>query len=231
MININREVIADDVARILGNKTCKLDGVIISTLQLSDLVKKLIMSMGISNDAFRVYVGADNRKNYDGKNKGRDMRLYVCAEIRKDELRGKKKSHNTGNNIMDFIMSSNENVGGKNKIDPAYIKEMKYKLYTETLMYDIRDNKFRLIFDPEVLISYIFNIDYASKEFIVKACPVIKKNENDKQKSYKKYLSKQGLRDCSIIIIYPENNRGYSENAIMAYDKTVENNNNNEDDE
>ena len=74
-------------------------------------------------------------------------------------------------------------------------------------------------------------LDYASKEFIVKACPVIKKNENDKQKSYKKYLSKQGLRDCSIIIIYPENNRGYSENAIMAYDKTVENNNNNEDDE
>lgn len=227
MINVKREVIKDDIANILGSKTCKLDGFILSTLQLSDLVKKLIMSMGIPSDSFRVFVGADNRKNFDGKNKNREMRLYVCAEIRKDALRPKKKSNNTGNPMMDFIMSSGETTGNKNKIDPAIVKEMKYKFYTENLTYDIRDNKFRLIFDPEVLISYIFNIDYTAKEFIVKACPVFRKDV-EKQKSYKKQISKQGLRDCSIIIIFPENNKGYSEEALKAYDRTLKNNNDDE---
>lgn len=211
MAKSNRDAIIDDVNAILENEDVALNGFILTSKQLSTMTAKLLASIGINENAIGpVLVGVQPKA---------EDKLRVLVNIRKDALRRSRNEPKT-RSITDFILSSNRDTDS-NKIDPQILKDMKYKFYRNNLICEPREKYFRMIFDPSVLIAYMFNIEWENKKYVLKIIdPKKEKKENNKDKDNKrkKFLAKNGLRDCGILVLYPKNNNGYNEERIKEYE-------------
>lgn len=206
--------------------TKDLGGFMLNQSDLSTAIMKILLSVGINEDDIRsIKVGCDS-----------DRKLKLFAEVRKKALKGKKndREDNDWTSFDDYsdddgkVFSKEFFNTLKNKV---YYKHLEYKTFTRTVNKKGKKEKFvQIEFDPEILIAFVYNLNYEDPYLKISCTPVKwlndkelgrKYDSNKKQNSYKamrrEYLAEK-LSICTVIVTFAIDKR----RKINLYESMVD---------
>ena len=206
-------------------------GFMLSQEDISTAAMKILLSVGIKNDAIRcIKVGCDESK-----------KLKILAEISKDSLVKK----NTDSKW--YMLDDTEDEDDNTIFSKEFFNTLKNKVYYKHLNYKTVNRRTNIVnkngkkikiqkkyiqieFDPEIFIAFVYNLDFTDVYYKISCRPIEWMNDNqiskkfDKRSDSRRYLAEKTeylenrLRRCTVVVTFSIDK---SREKIM-YDKIID---------
>ena len=180
---------------IADKRQADLAGLVLSPQEISESIIIMLMKCGVPRDAIHsVRIGRDKEG------------LEITARVEEEAVKSTVKIE--GNRPQSWIGISER--ATKLKIRPEIYNGLRNKAFVKNLHFQKEkikgDDYVNLNFDADVLLAFIYNINYADE--YLKVSP-IEFNSSKKQKK------KLGYTPCGAIITYSTGKGGFSVNQVM----------------
>ena len=189
-------------------------GFMLSQEDISTAAMKILLSVGIKNDAIRcIKVGCDESKT-----------LKIFAEIYKDAL---KKDNDDEDDMLTFRDYSDDD--DSTLFPKEFFNTLKNKVYHKHLNYKIirrvayKNNSSKktvmkkvvqIEFDPEIFIAFVYNLNFTDKFYRISCRPRRWMSEKEANKKYdrksdvRKYMARKNeyinnkLMECTVVVTF-----------------------------
>lgn len=188
-------------------------GFMLSQEDISTAAMKILLSVGIKNDAIRcIKVGCDESKQ-----------LKIFAEIYKDSLKDNNDDEDDMLTFRDY--SDDDDESGlfskeffntlKNKV---YYKHLNYKIVRRSVLKNNKKNVSKKVvqieFDPEIFIAFVYNLNFTDKFYRISCRPrrwMTEKEANkkyDKKSDVRRYIARKNeyinnkLMECTVVVTF-----------------------------